>query len=94
MNLRRWTLVATLFLGMLALASWCMTSFLAVYGNWQSHTEAQVPAAVSFSVAACLGWVLLVVLEKRRDSETRCRQCGHILRGLSEPRCPECGEKI
>ena len=26
--------------------------------------------------------------------ETRCRKCGYILRGLSEPRCPECGERI
>jgi hypothetical protein len=26
--------------------------------------------------------------------ETYCRKCGHILRGISEPRCPECGEKI
>lgn len=26
--------------------------------------------------------------------ETRCRKCRHILRGLSEPRCPECGEPI
>lgn len=30
----------------------------------------------------------------RRDSETRCRQCGYILRGITEPRCPECGERI
>ncbi len=28
------------------------------------------------------------------DSETRCRKCGYILRGLTEPRCPECGERI
>lgn len=28
------------------------------------------------------------------DSETRCRNCGYILRGISEPRCPECGERI
>lgn len=28
------------------------------------------------------------------DAETRCRQCGYILRGLSEARCPECGERI
>ena len=28
------------------------------------------------------------------DGETRCRKCQHILRGLSEPRCPECGERI
>jgi hypothetical protein len=25
------------------------------------------------------------------DGETHCRRCNHILRGLSEPRCPECG---
>ena len=28
------------------------------------------------------------------DTETRCRKCRHILRGISEPRCPECGERI
>jgi len=26
--------------------------------------------------------------------ETRCRKCNYILRGISEPRCPECGERI
>ena len=26
--------------------------------------------------------------------ETRCRHCGHLLRGLTEPRCSECGERI
>ncbi len=25
---------------------------------------------------------------------TRCRRCRHVLRKLSEPRCPECGEPI
>ena len=28
------------------------------------------------------------------ERETRCRRCGYILRGLTEPRCPECGESI
>ncbi len=28
------------------------------------------------------------------DNETRCRRCGYILRGITEPRCPECGERI
>jgi len=32
--------------------------------------------------------------KRLRDSETRCRKCGYILRGITEPRCPECGERI
>ena len=28
------------------------------------------------------------------EFETRCRKCRHILRGITEPRCPECGERI
>jgi hypothetical protein len=28
------------------------------------------------------------------DNETRCRKCNYILRGITEPRCPECGERI
>lgn len=28
------------------------------------------------------------------EAETRCRKCGYILRGLTQPRCPECGEQI
>ena len=30
----------------------------------------------------------------RLYGETRCRKCGDILRGISEPRCSECGERI
>ncbi len=30
----------------------------------------------------------------KHDGETRCRKCGYILRGITEPRCPECGERI
>ena len=26
--------------------------------------------------------------------ETRCRKCGYILYGITEPRCSECGERI
>ena len=28
------------------------------------------------------------------ERETRCRKCHYILRGITEPRCPECGEAI
>ena len=28
------------------------------------------------------------------ETETRCRACRYILRGISQPRCPECGEWV
>ena len=28
------------------------------------------------------------------DGHTCCGKCGYILKGLTEPRCPECGERI
>ncbi|MCH8851060.1 MAG: hypothetical protein IID41_00245 [Planctomycetes bacterium] len=28
------------------------------------------------------------------DGHTRCGKCGYILKGLTEPRCSECGERI
>ncbi len=31
---------------------------------------------------------------QRADSHCRCRRCDYILNGLSQPRCPECGESI
>jgi uncharacterized membrane protein (DUF485 family) len=39
---------------------------------------------------------VVAVIRTRRefDNETRCRKCGYILRGITEPRCPECGEPI
>lgn len=30
----------------------------------------------------------------RLDGVTRCGNCGYILKGLTEPRCTECGRKI
>lgn len=51
-------------------------------------------AAIVFSGVTCVGWVLTCWTYHRGDDETRCRKCRHILRGLTEPRCPECGESI
>ena len=30
----------------------------------------------------------------RDQLKSRCRKCDYLLRGISEPRCPECGEQI
>lgn len=92
--MRKPTLNATLVLAGLALVSWYFTSIGPIWYNTTSYPDVQIAMSVGLSSAACLGWVLLVVLDNRRDSETRCRKCGYILRELSEPRCPECGERI
>jgi hypothetical protein len=46
----------------------------------------------AIAVAVFLG--LSRQMRPREGGETRCRRCGYILRGISEPRCPECGERI
>jgi hypothetical protein len=56
-------------------------------------SAAFAPALVS-SALVCL---LMLRLMKRRwaiDGYTRCGNCGYILKGLKEPRCPECGTEI
>jgi hypothetical protein len=48
------------------------------------------------AIMAVVAYGILTVLFRRTacDAETRCRQCSYILRGITEPRCPECGERI
>ncbi len=48
-----------------------------------------LPALVAIVV------VSLVLRNARRSPrETRCRRCGQVLFGLTEPKCPQCGEPI
>ncbi len=51
---------------------------------------------VAFLVGPFVASVLTHVLtpRERLGGETRCRKCGYILNGLTEPRCSECGERI
>ena len=49
----------------------------------------------SVTVAVCLAVYARLSRDPARESgELHCRRCDHILRGISEPRCPECGERI
>ncbi len=55
---------------------------------------------MSLLVIAAPGLVVCIYLMRRHGfrpdpaGHTRCGGCGHILRGLSEPRCPECGRRL
>src|SRR4026209_494990 len=52
-----------------------------------------VPCAVLvFSIDAAL--IRMFPSVHVLDCETRCCKCGYILRGITEPRCPECGERV
>lgn len=88
----RVNLILTVMLAALAVLAWTATSVHA----WNTYSVPPVflVGSLTLTSVACLGWILLNLSPRRLDGETRCRKCQHILRGLSEPRCPECGERI
>lgn len=49
---------------------------------------ALIPGVVSLAVFARL------TPRRRSDGMIHCLRCDYVLKGLSEPRCPECGERI
>lgn len=49
-----------------------------------------IDVAIGAAIAIVSGLVAMRVLAAKRDP-SRCVKCGHLLYGLSEPRCPECG---
>ena len=65
--------------------------------RWNRWSADGVPARCR--ICRACGFVHIQVDTARLDEligegETRCRRCRHILRGITEPRCPECGESI
>lgn len=64
------------------------------------YSDYLVVSVVWFGPTILLAFAVFGVLTRRfadkgdPDDETRCRKCRYILRGITEPRCPECGERI
>ncbi|MFH1746410.1 MAG: hypothetical protein ABIG44_05125 [Planctomycetota bacterium] len=50
--------------------------------------------ATPAAICALLLYSWLVPAGRRHDEYLHCLRCGYILKGLSEPRCPESGERI
>lgn len=78
----KWTLLGAIVIG---LASRIFVDVHAINGPW---------FGIAVWVASgCIG--ALAVARFRRHwalpDEPTCRRCGYILRGLTQPRCPECG---
>ena len=66
-----------------------------------THSSVFITASIIYQLGlACICIIVYGLLTRRyyksrlHVDETRCRKCGYILRGITEPRCPECGEKI
>gem|GEM_PF-1935059 len=89
--------IITVCLALLSLIVWVYTCYqgymIRTGGDYSLH---KYPArfATALSAASCVGWVLVTWQGARGDGETRCRKCRYILRGLSQPTCPECGTPI
>lgn len=58
---------------------------------WYRPVPYAVPIVAIGLAVFVYGWLSQV---RSGEHETRCRRCQYILRGLSEPRCPECGTSI
>jgi len=58
---------------------------------WVIHVSWVVQLATAVGV---YGLLTRRYYRSQPPAETCCRKCGYILRGLTEPRCPECGERI
>ena len=85
---------------LVSLASQGLTLFgrnsgLFVGSNMVSYFN-PITLLLSLSTVASLGGLVMACIKHvEEDTEhLRCLKCGYILKGLSEPRCPECGKQI
>ncbi len=88
--------VLSLILGTYFFASSVTTIWQYLGGNFKTGVHLGKSVAFTLPSLVCC-FVVFDFLARRADraaEESCCRRCGHILRGLSKPRCPECGEAI
>jgi zinc transporter ZupT len=98
--------IATVFGGVCFYGfNWGMYGLVYLIGGSSSAAAATENLAVQwlvfllpFTATTLIALAVRAVLTKAypapADHETRCRKCGYILRGITEPRCSECGERI
>ena len=96
---RMW--LAVLISGVLSFIIGCPLMMLAPY-----LSQSFFPERIALIVITVVSWLLSALIGAGsyiylthlfgipRDGETHCRKCHYILRGITQPRCSECGEKI
>ena len=60
---------------------------------WMSYMHYVGPAPFVLILVPPIYLLLRRITADQRE-EVGCRKCGYILRGLSQPKCPECGEQV
>lgn len=80
------------------IVKWCLTEWEPEWGwlmlaSYLSSSMLLDLLIVFLAVVVAVAFYCLTQ-EQNRRTETRCRRCGYILKGLSKPECPECGEVI
>lgn len=96
---RGWLILASVAAGLLV--TWLLNlpyithPSVVVVGGLADFARPQLlPAFLAALVAVLVNDLLVVRYGRPADRETRCRRCKYILRGLRDPRCPECGEPV
>ena len=90
-------IVSVIVGGIAAFAFYVVVGQAVIFRAGQTSGAALVVfLGVAFLVGPFVASVLTHMLTPRetRDGHTRCGKCGYILKGLTEPRCSECGERI
>lgn len=59
--------------------------------SWYAWIQYAIPV---FAITVGIITYHFLMVQGRPDGDTRCRKCHYLLRGITEPRCPECGERI
>ena len=61
---------------------------------WPVETDSLLMFLIQSARPCVVALIVFDLIRPRSDGLTRCGKCGYILKGISEPRCPECGKRI
>lgn len=76
------------------LFSFMPLSFWTTLSRWDKYLVTFLLTDAIPLFAALWAFHMRALAGRNRDRLTRCGVCGYILKGLTEPRCPECGERF
>ena len=87
-------IIVSVIVGGFASWAWYIGAMVVDRGGWLAQRSILLLSI--FSTGPIVATVLAHMLTPRetKDGHTRCGKCGYILKGLTEPRCSECGERI